>query len=196
MTTTPEMEVSSTVINSISNNSSDSDQSNEMQSIVAAPASKVIPTVIPPTTLVCLPTVVSMPNSQIQQLQQQPEPQIRGFQIAREVILNPGTTLDAATNQITTQQNVITQPQRTIHKTQSIVYTTNASANTIQAQPTQFPAKIQRQLLNPNATHQLLNRAIQQAQKIQLTQATSATQLNDKLSNGDNSISFFNFRPF
>lgn len=58
MTLTPEAEVSSTVASNNSNNSCDSDQSNDDQL-----KSKCIPTVIPPTTIVCLPSLVTVPNS-------------------------------------------------------------------------------------------------------------------------------------
>lgn len=65
VTLTPEAEVSSTVVSNNSNNSCDSDQSND------EPKPNVknvtVPTVIPPTTIVCLPSLVSVPNSVTQQ---------------------------------------------------------------------------------------------------------------------------------
>lgn len=64
VTLTPEAEVSSTVANNNSNNSSDSDHSNEMPFISTIST----PTVIPPTTIVCLPTLVSVPNSGTQKV--------------------------------------------------------------------------------------------------------------------------------
>lgn len=60
VTLTPEAEVSSTVASNNSNNSCDSDQSNDDQ--LKSTSSKCIPTVIPPTTIVCLPSCV-VPNS-------------------------------------------------------------------------------------------------------------------------------------
>lgn len=112
---------------------------------------------------------------------QQQNESIRGFQIAREAVLSSGTTLHTNSSQLTQQQNILTQPQRTIHKSQSIVYA-NATANSIQIQPTQFQAaKLQRQTLQPSTSHQLLNRAIQRAQKIQSTLTTSTTPQTDKL---------------
>lgn len=64
VTLTPEAEVSSTVANNNSNNSSDSDHSNETPLISTINT----PTVIPPTTIVCLPTMVSVPNSGTQKV--------------------------------------------------------------------------------------------------------------------------------
>lgn len=61
VTLTPEAEVSSTVASNNSNNSCDSDQSNDDQ--LKSTSSKCIPTVIPPTTIVCLPSLVTVPNS-------------------------------------------------------------------------------------------------------------------------------------
>lgn len=59
---TPDTEVSSTVaINS--NNSNDSDQSDEPYSV------KIEPSVIPRTTIVCMPTMAAMPSQQQQQQQ-------------------------------------------------------------------------------------------------------------------------------
>lgn len=58
MTLTPEAEVSSTVASN-TNNSSDSDHSNETPFISTINS----PTVIPPTTIVCLPTMVTVPNA-------------------------------------------------------------------------------------------------------------------------------------
>ncbi|KAG4071894.1 hypothetical protein HA402_006055 [Bradysia odoriphaga] len=60
VTLTPEAEVSSTVASNNSNNSCDSDQSNDDQ--LKSTSSKCIPTVIPPTTIVCLPSLVTVPN--------------------------------------------------------------------------------------------------------------------------------------
>lgn len=61
VTLTPEAEVSSTVASNNSNNSCDSDQSNDDQ--LKSTSSKCIPNVIPPTTIVCLPSLVTVPNS-------------------------------------------------------------------------------------------------------------------------------------
>lgn len=65
VTLTPEPEVSSTVVSNNSTNSCDSDQSssnedNLMKSSSSSSSMSVMPTVIPPTTIVCLP---SLPNS-------------------------------------------------------------------------------------------------------------------------------------
>lgn len=60
---TPETEVSSTVATN-SNNSNDSDQSDEAYSV------KIEPSVIPHTTIVCMPNMVTVPSQQQQQLLQ------------------------------------------------------------------------------------------------------------------------------
>lgn len=59
---TPETEVSSTVATN-SNNSNDSDQSDEAYSV------KIEPSVIPHTTIVCMPNMVTAPSQQQQQQQ-------------------------------------------------------------------------------------------------------------------------------
>lgn len=61
MTLTPEAEVSSTV--TTSNSFCDSDQSNGELKVNATLSGCSIPTVIPPTTIVCLPSLVTVPNS-------------------------------------------------------------------------------------------------------------------------------------
>lgn len=191
----PEMEVSSTVVSGNSNNSSDSDHSNEMQSIATVSginlnSSGVNTNTVPPTTLVCvqtIPAIVSVPNSLSHQTQNKSSDSV--FQLAFTTA-GSNNSLTAQGNRIKTtiaKQPTIQQQQlQQIGKMQGIVYA-NPSINTIQLQQSQLQAKILRQSTQPSTSnaHPLLNRAIQRAQKIQLAQLPSpvVTQPTEKCVN-------------
>lgn len=192
----PEMEVSSTVVSGNSNNSSDSDHSNEMPSIATVSGinlntSGVNTNTVPPTTLVCvqtIPAIVSVPNSLTHQTQNKSSDSV--FQLAFTAA-GTSNSLTAQGNRIKTtiaKQPTIQQQQlQQIGKMQGIVYA-NPSINTIQLQQSQLQAaKILRQSTQPSTSnaHPLLNRAIQRAQKIQLSQlpAPVVTQTTEKCVN-------------
>ena len=97
VTLTPETEVTSTVTSNNSSNFGDSDQSNE--DTKANINTGCIPTVIPPTTIVCLPSLVSVPNSMSQQ----------------QTITNVQSNFSASNS--TNQTNTTSQPPPTVQKT-------------------------------------------------------------------------------
>lgn len=123
-------------------------------------------------TLVCVPTMMSIPNTISQHSQNQSD---SSFQLA--------LSSSGSSNNFTTIRDCVKttiakpiiqqqQLQQGLNKMQGIVFT-----NAIQLQQSQLQAKFQRQSIKPNTStvHPLTARTIQRTHKIQLAQAPPPT---------------------
>lgn len=120
-------------------------------------------------TLVCVPTMVTIPSSISQQPQSQQSNSAFPLALSASSNNNFATLKDAIK---TTIAKPSIHQQQNINKMQGIVF------NTIQLQQPQIQAKLQRQSSQPNTsnTHTLTTRTIQQrTHKIQLAQAPPPT---------------------
>lgn len=119
-------------------------------------------------TLVCVPTMVSIPNTITQQSQSHQSDSAFQLALASSSTNNFTAIRDSVKTAIAKPTIQQQQLQQNLNKMQGIVF-----ANTIQLQQPQLQAKLQRQSSQPNTSNTLplTTRTIQRTHKIQLAQA-------------------------
>lgn len=119
-------------------------------------------------TLVCVPTMVSIPNTITQQSQSHQSDSAFQLALASSSTNNFTSIRDSVKTAIAKPTIQQQQLQQNLNKMQGIVF-----ANTIQLQQSQLQAKLQRQSSQPNTSNTLplTTRTIQRTHKIQLAQA-------------------------